>query len=299
MDRIEEYARQRSQPLMTVLHDVELDQSLSARAREAALEFVRLIDDLAITGKGGKVKPVLVQLLEKTAYRDFVRRTDEKDATARVEIVDEFVSACAQFDERNGGDLTTYLQELALVSDVDTWDDSKPAVTLITCHSAKGLEFDYVYLVGLEEGLLPHASAGDSDDELEEERRLCYVAMTRARFGLALCRADSRLLYGERCARRPSRFLGEIGVQRTVPVRSGGPKAAQDDARGTSKPRRGDQAGLKMGTRVWHAQFGKGVVMYTSGAGAKLRARIRFQAGRTRDFMVSAAPLRILDGDKS
>ncbi len=297
MERVEEYAAKRQQPLLPVLREIEMDQSLSSRAREGAATFVHLIDDLALAAKTKTVSDVVSLLLAKSKYREIVAASDEKDATSRVELIDEFLSACVEYDERKGGDLLTFLQDLALISDVDTWDASTPAVTLVTCHSAKGLEFDHVFLIGLEEGFLPHASAKDSLREIEEERRLCYVAMTRARESLVLSSAKRRLLYGEHGYREASRFIGEAGHDRLTFVRSAG----DDDSR-ILRPRPASPAvepgRLKMGAKVWHAQFGKGVVMYTSGTGNKQRAHIRFQTGRSRDFMVSAAPLKILDGDE-
>jgi DNA helicase-2/ATP-dependent DNA helicase PcrA len=183
------------------------------------------------------------------------------------------------------------------MSDVDSYDPETPAVTLLTCHSAKGLEFDHVFLIGLEEGLLPHASALDDDREVEEERRLCYVAMTRARKRLTLTSARERVLYGERQKRTRSRFLDEIPESQLRVV------GAEATVKTPPRKRRADapkvEAGhVKMGTRVRHAKFGSGTVMYTMGTGKKLRARIRFDTGRTRDFMVSVAPLEILEGKK-
>lgn len=295
-DLIEQYAGSRAQTLMEVLRETEFDQSLPARARQSIGEFVHLIDDLTLDARSLPVAPLLDKLLERTKYRDYVQQADEKDYRTRLEMLDEFRVACAQFDAKRGTGLLSFLQELSLLSDVDSWDPGLPAVTLMTCHSAKGLEFDYVYLLGLEEGLLPHASALESSDEIEEERRLCYVAMTRARVGLTLCAARSRMVYGGGSGdRETSRFVREIPRQTLQFI-------GTDQSRGVGKPGLSPVApppsALKLGTRVWHAQFGKGTVMYTSGSGAKLRARIRFESGRSRDFMVSATPLKVLDGDK-
>ncbi|MBM3290172.1 MAG: hypothetical protein FJY92_08485, partial [Candidatus Hydrogenedentes bacterium] len=292
-DILEQYAASRGQSLMDVLRETELDQSIAPRARQSMAEFVHLIDDLTIAAKTTPVAALLDTLLERTKYRDYVQQADEKDFRTRLEMVDEFRAACAQFDAKSGGGLLAFLQELSLVSDVDSWDTTLPAVTLMTCHSAKGLEFDRVYLVGLEEGLLPHASALDSDDDIEEERRLCYVAMTRARAGLTLCAARSRVVYGDGYGGREiSRFAREIPRDQLEFV--GG--AQRKD---TAVPQAAAPLGaMKMGTRVWHAKFGKGTIMYTSGSGAKLRARIRFESGPSRDIMVALAPLQVLDGDQ-
>ncbi len=302
LEHLNSYARERNAGLMQVLRDVETDQTLNPRARKAIAAFVHLIDDLALAAKTQGPGALVKRIMDETGYRKYVEESDEKDFRARLEIVDEFASSCAQYDREHegGADLLTFLQDLALVSDVDNLEPDAPSLTLMTCHSAKGLEFGHVYLVGLEEGLLPHASSQDSEEEIEEERRLCYVAMTRARQTLTLAYARRRVMYGESRPSEPSRFLGEIpegsldlAGQEAGAAPSRGRKGAAASAAPTEDI---DVARIKMGTRVRHATFGDGTVMYTAGAGKKLRARIRFQTGRTREFMVSKAPLEIVEG---
>ncbi len=290
---LEDYAAAHGLSLFRVLREIEGDQTLPRRAREAVAKFVHLVDDLTLEAKTAELAPLVESLLDRTDYRAYIRTSDEKDLRARLEVVDEFVSACAQFDQsgRSGG-LTTFLQELSLLTDVDDWDSDTPAVALMTCHSAKGLEFDHVFLVGLEEGLLPHATALDSDEELEEERRLCYVAMTRARKTLTLSSAKTRLVYGKEEDREPSRFLDEIprellSIEQPKDLAGAGVLGDRGEI---------DAGKLKTGTQVRHAKFGEGIVMYTAGSGPKLKARIRFRTGRSRTFMVSKAPLEILEG---
>jgi DNA helicase-2/ATP-dependent DNA helicase PcrA len=293
LQRLEEYATQREMPLFQVLRETEHDQTLPSRARASIAEFVRTIDDLTLGAQTKGVRKIVDELIDRTGYREYLRNADEKDWRTRVEMVDEFVSACAQFDDRNaGGGLLAFLQELALLSDVDEWNPQAPGVTLMTIHMAKGLEFDRVFLIGLEEGLLPHASALDSDREVEEERRLCYVAMTRARNRLTLTAARARTLYGERRDAAISRFVGE------VPRDALEWHSFEETERVVARPARSKVATeqLKMGTKVWHPQFGHGVVMYTKGSGDKLNARIRFNTGRIREFRVSMSPLEVVDG---
>ncbi|MBN2308791.1 MAG: UvrD-helicase domain-containing protein [Candidatus Hydrogenedentes bacterium] len=299
MAQLDEYTATRGAPLFEVLRDVEHDQTIPARARAAVGELVHLIDELAHAAGDTPVAGLVNAVLDRTGYRQYVERSDERDFRARLEVVDEFASACAEFDARSGaGELAAFLQDLALVSDVDAWDASTPAVTLMTCHSAKGLEFDHVFLIGLEEGLLPHASALGGDRELEEERRLCYVAMTRARKSLILCHAEARTLYGERKPCEASRFLREMPAD--------GLEAAGMDAqpvRGARVGRpgapRAEAGGITRGTRVRHAAFGPGTVIKTEGSGSNLRVRIRFLTGRVRLFKANAAPLEILEeGDE-
>lgn len=293
-ERLEEYAAARNCPLLAVLREIESDQTFAPRARQSAAELVHLLDDLALEAKREEGLANLVKhLLDKTGYIEFMRRGEE-DFRSRKELVDEFISACARRDAGGEMGLESFLQDLALMTDVDDWDPDTPAVTLMTCHSAKGLEFAHVFLIGLEEGLLPHASSLHSDEEVEEERRLCYVAMTRARQTLTLTAARERMLYGENSRRELSRFIREI--PRTQLGLAGRDKEPAHKA-ATPKPgaKAAEPGAFHIGMRVRHAKFGEGVVMFTAGSGDKLKARVRFKTGRSRDFMVKAAPLEVLE----
>jgi DNA helicase-2/ATP-dependent DNA helicase PcrA len=280
-------------PLFETLRAIEEDASFTPRVIESLVGFVSLIDDLALKAADAKVEELVEDLLERTGYRGYVEKSDEKDFRTRLEVVDEFVAACAEFDKRGGGTLADFLHELALVSDTDELAGAAPAVSMLTCHSAKGLEFDHVFLVGMEEGFLPHISAVDDDEDLEEERRLCYVAMTRARKTLTLTAARERTVYGRGDARERSRFLREIPADQLQLIKT------DDPGRATimkPPPPRSDGAKLKTGVRVRHAHFGTGTVMYTSGSDAKQTVQIRFDAGRIRKFVVSKAPIEVLEG---
>ena len=310
MERFEEYAKERNEPLLQVLRETEHDQTLNPRMRDSALAFVHLIDDLAYQTKRMPVRDLVNLILDMAKYREYLQQSDEKDFRSRIETVDEFLSACAQFDGQQAGGVAEFLQDLALYSDADELADREGAVTLLTCHSAKGLEFDTVFLIGLEEGLLPHVTA-ESDREVEEERRLCYVAMTRARKKLTLTAAQSRMMHGAREDRAVSRFVREIGGQlerlRKEPRETPAGKPAlakRPAAAGPAKlaagqpPEAAAEGSVRMGTRVHHPKFGRGYVMYTTGSGGKQRARIRFDSGRVAMFMVSQSPLQIIEGNK-
>jgi len=312
LTRLEEYARERNLSLLAVLREAESDQTFSSRMRENFTNFVHLIDDLALMARNEqKVSPIVKTLLERIGYREYVMRTEGSGEQSRVDIVDEFFSSCVQRDDKNpNGGLASFLQDLALMSDFDTWDTQTPAVALLTCHAAKGLEFDQVFLIGLEEGLLPHAASADCGEALEEERRLCYVAMTRARKRLVLTAARRRLQYGDWRDSVRSRFVHEIAtcgllkqIDDTHETRD-----AQNQEPTTAKPFAPHQARsdrlatdicsqLRTGVRVRHAKFGMGVVMFTSGSGKNLKARIKFVNGKSRDFMVSYAPIDVIEGD--
>ncbi len=309
MERFEEYAKARNEPLLQVLRESEQDQTLNPRMRDSALAFVHLIDDLAYQSKRMPLYDLVNLILDATNYREYLRQSDEKDFRTRLETVDEFLSACAQFDGQQKGGVAEFLQDLALYSEADELAVREGAVTLLTCHSAKGLEFDTVFLIGLEEGLLPHVTA-ESEREIEEERRLCYVAMTRARKNLTLAAAQSRMMHGTREDRGVSRFIREIGAQ-LQPVRkapretpAAKPSLANRPAIGIEAPAAEPLAEpgmetvperpMKTGTAVYHPKFGRGVVQYTAGSGDKMRAIIRFDSGRQATFMVSQSPLQIV-----
>ena len=309
LEHVEASASTRDIGLLPALREATQDHTLAARARTALETFVNLIDELAMEAAGGTapVGDLLEKVLKATQYRDFVQSSDEKDARSRLEVVEEFLSSCRNYDAAEGSGLLAFLQERALVSDSDDLDVEQPTLTLLTCHGAKGLEFEHCFLAGLEEGLLPHFNAIDEDDDVEEERRLCYVAMTRAMKSLTLTAAQRRQVYGDWQERRPSRFLAEIPddllqlesvvVAEAAPMPRLGTRQASyrpaPSAPEVESPK--PVTGLKLGTKVRHAQFGRGTVMSTSGSGHKLKAKIRFETGRIRDFMVSMAPIEVLD----
>lgn len=300
LERFEEYARDRGIPLLELMRQTERDQTVLARAREAAAAFVHLVEELSVEAKTSKLKPLVEKVLERTRYRDFLKEGDEKDYRTRLDNVEEFLSSCHEFDVKGRGGLVEFLQELSVLTTAEEPAVEGDAVSqtgsvsLMTCHNAKGLEFDCVFLVGLEEGLLPHATALDSDLELEEERRLCYVAMTRARKRLTLTAAQSRTVHGETGSRRVSRFVGEIPAGKIQWLnKESAPKAVPPASAKVETGR------LRLGSRVRHPKFGRGYVMYTTGSGDNLKARIRFETGRVAMFMVSKTPLELLEDKKS
>lgn len=236
-------------------------------------QLFRKLDALPPSPVADFVREVIVA----TQYREYLGEEEED----RVANVEELVNAAAEYDGRNPeGTLMGFLEEVALVSDIDSWDDESKAVTLMTLHSAKGLEFPVVFITGLEDGLLPHQRARTSMEQMEEERRLCYVGITRAQERLFLTYASTRFQFGESSVGRPSRFLEEI------------PKDAVEKADTTrfearvpsaSPPREETSSWdfpswheLAIGDSVRHATFGDGYVLAVSGYGENRRARIRF-----------------------
>lgn len=289
--RFESRATNQNESLAQIIRDAEHDDELTSRGRQGVTALVDVLDTVAADRFTLGVAELLEIVIERTQYDEYVRKSDEKDFRTGLEVVEEFRSSCAAFDKREGpGGLEAFLQELALMTDMDAAGSGGAPVTLLTCHSAKGLEFDHVFLVGLEEGLLPHSNSLDEDDGVEEERRLCYVAMTRARKTLTLSSARERMVFGRTQANDRSRFFDEIPA---ALLGGGRAKPAAKSAGSAGRPET-DLEAIKMGVRVHHAKFGEGVIMYTSGSGKKLKARIRFNTGPTRNIMVSHAPLEVV-----
>src|SRR5262245_48442020 len=183
---------------------------LPSKARGALLQLTALLDDLQAT-LAGAVEDTFRAVIERTDYLSYLRDFGGQEADDRIENVSELEGALAAY-VRNAGEpsVAGFLQETALLSDVDNWDETADRLTLMTLHSAKGLEFPAVFMVGMEEGLLPHARALDAEEDIQEERRLCYVGMTRAQRTLMLSYAARRATFGAWMPSQPSRFLDEL-----------------------------------------------------------------------------------------
>lgn len=175
------------------------------------LEFKKMIEELIELSNSSSLTELVDLVLEKSGLRHELTNEKTIEADIRLENLEEFKSITRSFEEKNGIiSLDEFLAEISLVSDVEEHKDSKDVITLMTVHSAKGLEFDNVFIIGLEEGVMPHNNSLVDSDQLEEERRLCYVAITRAKKRLWLINARRRTLYGMDSYNPPSRFIGEI-----------------------------------------------------------------------------------------
>ena len=187
-----------------------LDPSASGRAVAPLRDFRELISDLQQAAPTAAPADLMRAILARSGYMDMLQQRDSSEDAARADNLGELVNAMAEGAER-GETLSDFLDRAALVSDTDNFEEDA-LITLMTLHSAKGLEFDHVFLTGMEEGIFPHSRSQNDDDELEEERRLCYVGMTRAKQTLTLTRAVYRRMYGSErlTGSMPSRFLQEI-----------------------------------------------------------------------------------------
>jgi DNA helicase-2/ATP-dependent DNA helicase PcrA len=199
-------------------------------------------------------------------------------------------------DERS--ELELFLDQVALISDLDSWEDRSERVSLMTVHSSKGLEFPVVFLVGMEERIFPHASSAGDNEGIEEERRLCYVAMTRAMEQLHITYAAERRRFGERNLQSPSRFLDEIPSD-LIEVLGRGAAGRRREAHESSFDYSYSQesvdegAEIRPGMRVRHPVFGEGVIMEVLGGGINQKLKIRFSRVGVKTVMVRFANLEL------
>ncbi|HCS72411.1 MAG TPA: ATP-dependent DNA helicase PcrA [Clostridiales bacterium] len=201
--------------VLEIIADLDKNKVLTGRTAAKVMDFGRLISDLQQEKDKQSLTDFLDTFLHMTNYCAVLKGEDSKDAENRLDNIMEFVSAAREFENNNPeAGLTGFLENIALVSDIDRMNEDstegKSTANLMTLHSAKGLEFPVVFLVGLEEGLFPHSRSMESEEDIEEERRLCYVGITRAKTRLYITHTIQRILYGNPSSNTPSRFLKEI-----------------------------------------------------------------------------------------
>jgi DNA helicase-2/ATP-dependent DNA helicase PcrA len=298
LDMFKEFAAAQGISLLESLRRSEELGGLTTRARNAVAKLLSLHDDLAALPP----KPIsryFHAVIDKTEYVRWLRASKDPDAEDRVDNVMELVSAAEAFEEENPeSDIRSFLEHSALTADIDGWDNSKNAVALMTLHLAKGLEFPVVFVVGVEEGLLPFYRRDESRTpaNLEEERRLCYVGMTRAMKHLFLCHALERRQFGQTNYNEASRFLSEIPPHALQPVIDVGAddedEEESDDGDVDSDEERedGDEAAeeeteFAVGDIVRHHRFGLGSVIGVEQTPTEVLLDVQFQkVGKKRLF---------------
>ena len=209
--RLEQYATQRGKSMLDAAREAGLIDGLTKRAAVAVARFVTTIDRLALA-RSGAVEDVIRAVLDETGYRAMLVDSDDTDDQERLANVEELLTAAREFDERNPGSdqLENFLEQACLVNDTDAWEVDDDRVTLMTMHAAKGLEFPVVFVIAVEEGILPHERSREDGAALEEERRLLFVGITRARAELQLSLARQREFRGQSRYAVPSQFLMEL-----------------------------------------------------------------------------------------
>jgi DNA helicase-2/ATP-dependent DNA helicase PcrA len=297
---VDRYADANSMSFLEALRAARDIDALTPRAQNAILDFVALLDVISIKASSG-LEAAVDAVLNDTGYLDMIRADRSIEAMGREENLRELLSAAAEFEEMGPasmgpddwnaldgiGKLQLFLESISLVTDVDSIEATS-AVTLMTLHNAKGLEYRAVFLTGLEDGVFPHMRALGDPAELEEERRLCYVGLTRAEERLYLTRAWSRTLFGQNNYNGPSRFLAEIPdhltskakrMRRSRTLEARSPVSTVSDA------------DIETGDRVRHSHWGEGVVREIVGAGDRAEAVVVFNGHGAKRLLLAWAPL--------
>ena len=288
------------------------EAGLTARALTGVEKFAFMLDELRALANDLSPREVIDAIVRESGMGDALRAENSDEAYSRLENLGELASAASQYDT-----LLDFVERMALVSDADQLDNGAGAVSLMTLHVAKGLEFPVVVISGLEETIFPHRRALADEDELEEERRLCYVGITRAMSHLILTHAWSRTMWGQRTDTLASRFLTEIppslvrDLSATLPMRRAsatrtttedgftGRNTAFTEGRafgsGAAPPVRStgaEKLGLRVGERVVHDRYGPGAVVKVDGEGVHARASVDFEEHGTKQLVLAMTPLR-------
>ncbi len=276
-------------------------------------EFLALIEELRAYAAEAKPSDVVKRVIERTGYREMLEAGDEPD---KAQLLDELISSALAFEEQaEEPTVETFLADIALITDIDNYDEGANAVTLMTVHSAKGLEFPTVFLPGFEEGVFPGDQSAVSDKALEEERRLAYVAITRAKKQVVITHTNTRLLYGQTKQNPLSRFALEIPknlvrieqAERTPHNNVSEAKrryvtSQQSFVKNTShvpamRAEKKSFVAVAVGDTVEHATFGRGVVRSVTDMGADAMYEIDFEKVGTKKLMASFARLKTLNSE--
>ena len=295
LEILRDLARQRGVPLWDAAAALINERLLTARAGNALLAFLKLVDKLAEETEGLGLAETTEHVIAASGLLDYHGQDKGEKAQQRLDNLRELVSATRQFGDEEGEEdpLSAFLDHAALESGEGQADAHEDAVQMMTLHSAKGLEFPVVFITGLEEGLFPHQMSSDDPVRLAEERRLCYVGLTRAMRELYLTHAESRRLYGNETLNPPSRFLREIPAELVEEVRARA-GFSRPLGGGGGGPRQQDANGIVLGARVMHPKFGEGTVLHFEGQGPNARLQINFDGVGTKWLVSQYARLDVI-----
>lgn len=321
VEKLRDFARDNGWSLLEAAKNVNLANNLPSRARNAIASFANVIASVQSKQKDMSVTEITQTILDQSGYMADLKKTNSLESQTRIENIEEFLSvtkdADIKYDEDTGNSdsrLTDFLADLALVSAQDDVDESTKQVTLMTLHAAKGLEFPVVFMVGMEEGIFPLSRATEKEDELEEERRLAYVGITRAQKKLYMTNAYSRMLYGRMQNNPESRFMDEIDSsvldnESSIPT---GPKTPFDKSseynrrtnRAFSEPYHSptqrvekpkgtgaDKKVWNIGDKVKHKAWGTGTVVKINGTGEDMELDIAFPEKGIKRLLAAFAPI--------
>ena len=303
--KLQEYARANGTSLFMTLTQLHLIDSIKGKTKEKLEEFGILIFTLVSEMENRTVLDILESILDRTGYLAQLEESIDPQDQARAENIGELLSVAKDFQDTNpSGTVEDFLEQVALVNDVDSFEQEEAKVTLMTLHAAKGLEFPIVFLCGLEEGLFPHSRTLMNPEEIEEERRLAYVGITRAEKELYISNATTRTVFGRTSSYLPSRFIDEIPeelvdglrAKRKVPddIKRHVPQHMSVTSRPVTKPivRNEVIADWKVGDTAIHSKWGNGKVINVTGEGAGMKLTIEFPTQGVRVVMAKFAPVK-------
>lgn len=317
--KLRDFANVTGMSMLEAAHNADLANELSNRAKQNFVGFAELINTFIKQREFFNITDMAEQLLDKTGYRQALESQNTLEAQSRLENLQEFMSVTKQFDDRyepedeNSDKFVDFLADLALVSDLDNVEEDAAEITLMTLHAAKGLEFPTVFLIGMEEGIFPLSRALMEDSELEEERRLAYVGITRAMQKLYLTNAYSRLLYGRTQSNQASRFVSEIPDellesanlnagsmvtkvhkstpwQKQMPVKPIYKRPSQVVK--TNSGTGAEQQAWVAGEKVEHKTWGLGTVVKVEGSGEDAELDIAFPKQGIKRLLAAFAPIK-------
>ncbi|MFI3133685.1 3'-5' exonuclease, partial [Staphylococcus warneri] len=304
VEKIQTYAVQNNISMFDALGEVDFI-GLSKKVTQECIAFYEMIQNLIKEQEFLEISEIVEEVLVKSGYRDMLDREQTLESRSRLENLDEFMSVPKDYEENTPLEeqsLINFLTDLSLVADIDE-ADTESGVTLMTMHSAKGLEFPIVFIMGMEESLFPHIRAIKSDDdhEMEEERRICYVAITRAEETLYITNATTRMLFGRSQSNMPSRFLKEI-PEDLMESHSGSkrqtiqPKAKPAQKRGfskrtTSSKKQVTSSDWKVGDKVTHKAWGEGMVSNVNEKNGSVELDIIFKSEGPKRLLAQFAPI--------
>jgi len=312
IEQVRSVAREENFSLWQACAKCVNESLMTSRASNAVLGFLELIDELSLACSELELAEKAEHIVNHTGLIQHHEKEGGEKARARIENLEELVTAANNFDDPDIDDdfdlksnafLAAFLDKAALDAGETQADESEDAVQLMTLHSAKGLEFHLVFLAGMEEGLFPHKMSMDNIAGLEEERRLCYVGITRARTKLYMSHAESRRMHGEVNLCRPSRFINEIPNELLDEIRMKSsvsrPSFGKTRIGGrVSSKLSGDievpETDLSLGQRVVHGKFGEGVILNYEGQGPNARVQVNFDAVGSKWLVLSYAKLEVL-----
>lgn len=303
--KLQDYARANGTSLFMTLTQLHLVDTIKGKTKEKLEEFGILIFTLVAEMEDKTVLDILESILDRTGYLAQLEESTDPQDQARAENIGELLSVAKDFQDTNStGTVEDFLEQVALVNDVDSFEQEESKVTLMTLHAAKGLEFPIVFLGGLEEGLFPHSRTLMNPEEIEEERRLAYVGITRAEKELYISNATTRTVFGRTSIYLPSRFIDEIPeelvdglrAKRKVPddIKRHVPQHMSVTSRPVTKPivRNEVIADWKVGDTAIHSKWGNGKVINVAGEGAGMKLTIEFPTQGVRVVMAKFAPVK-------